>query len=118
MKKKLLYIITFLFAAAYSLEAQTDVSFKTICKRQVSVGEQFQVSYELNADGKDFKAPNFNNFEIIGGPFKSTSSSVQIINGSVSKTNIQTYENFEYIKNLPFLLSIKIEDLSFKLFLK
>lgn len=25
-------------------------------------------------------------------------------------------ENFEYIKNLPFLLSIKIEDLSFKLF--
>ncbi len=91
MKRKLLYIIAFLFAVTYSLEAQTDVTFKTICKKHVSVGEQFQVSYELNADGKDFKAPNFNNFEVIGGPFKSTSSSVQIINGSVSKTNIQTY---------------------------
>ena len=91
MKRKLLYIIALLFAVTYSLEAQTDVTFKTICKKHVSVGEQFQVSYELNSDGKDFKAPNFNNFEVIGGPFKSTSSSVQIINGSVSKTNIQTY---------------------------
>ena len=91
MKRKLIYIIAFLFTVTYSLEAQTDISFKTICKKHVSVGEQFQVSYELNADGKDFKAPNFNNFEVIGGPFKSTSSSVQIINGSVSKTNIQTY---------------------------
>lgn len=91
MKKKLLYIIAFLFVSIYSLDAQTDISFKTICKKQVSVGEQFQVSYELNGDGKDFRTPNFNNFEVIGGPFKSTSSSVQIINGSVSKTNIQTY---------------------------
>ena len=91
MKRKLTYIIAFIFAFVYSIEAQTDATFKTICKKQVSVGEQFQVSYELNAEGKDFKSPNFNNFEVIGGPFKSTSSSVQIINGSVSKTNIQTY---------------------------
>ena len=62
MKRKLLYIIALLFAVTYSLEAQTDVTFKTICKKHVSVGEQFQVSYELNSDGKDFKAPNFNNF--------------------------------------------------------
>ena len=81
----------FCFASTYSLEAQSDVSFRTICKKQVAVGEQFQVSYELNGDGKDFKAPNFTNFEIIGGPFTSTSSSVQIINGSVSRTNTQTF---------------------------
>lgn len=80
-----------MFIAMYSLEAQSDVTFKTICKKQVSVGEQFQVSYELNGDGKDFRSPNFTNFEIIGGPFSSTSSSVQIINGSVTKTNTQTY---------------------------
>ena len=91
MKTKLLYIILFCFVSTYSLEAQSDVSFRTICKKQVSVGEQFQVSYELNGDGKDFKTPNFTNFEIIGGPFTSTSSSVQIINGSVSRTNTQTF---------------------------
>ena len=91
MKTKLLYIILFCFVSIYTLEAQSDVTFKTICKKQVSVGEQFQVSYELNGDGKDFKTPNFTNFEIIGGPFTSTSSSVQIINGSVSRTNTQTF---------------------------
>lgn len=91
MKKRILYIMAIMFIAMYSLEAQSDVTFKTICKKQVSVGEQFQVSYELNGDGKDFRSPNFTNFEIIGGPFSSTSSSVQIINGSVTKTNTQTY---------------------------
>ena len=91
MKTKLLYIILFCFVSTYTLEAQSDVTFKTICKKQVYVGEQFQVSYELNGDGKDFKTPNFTNFEIIGGPFTSTSSSVQIINGSVSRTNTQTF---------------------------
>ena len=91
MKTKLLYIILFCFVSIYTLEAQSDVSFRTICKKQVSVGEQFQVSYELNGDGKDFKTPNFTNFEIIGGPFTSTSSSVQIINGSVTRANTQTF---------------------------
>ena len=91
MKTRLLSILAFLFLAVHSLDAQNDVTFKTICKKQVSVGEQFQVSYELNGDGKDFKSPNFTNFEIIGGPFSSTSSSVQIINGSVSRTNTQTF---------------------------
>ena len=84
-------MLSIIFMIVYSIEAQSDISFKTICKKQVSVGEQFQVSYELSGDGKDFRSPNFTNFEIVGGPFSSTSSSVQIINGSVSKTNTQTY---------------------------
>lgn len=75
----------------FSLKAQDDVSFKVICKKQVVVGEQFQVSYELSGDGKNFEAPNFNNFEIVGGPFSSSSSSVQIVNGSVTRTNTHTY---------------------------
>ncbi len=105
MKRKLLYIIAFIFITAYSVDAQTDVIFNTICKKQVSVGEQFQVSYELNGDGKDFKSPNFNNFEVIGGPFKSTSSSVQIINGSVTKTNTQTYSfHLRAIKEGTFMI--------------
>lgn len=91
MKNKLFNILVIMLIALYSIQAQSDVTFKTICKKQVSVGEQFQVSYELNGDGKDFRTPNFTNFEVIGGPFSSTSSSVQIINGSVTKTNTQTY---------------------------
>lgn len=88
--RKIGFILLF-FMTVFALNAQDEVSFKVICKKQVVVGEQFQVSYELNGDGKNFEAPNFNNFEIVGGPFSSSSSSVQIINGSVTKTNTHTY---------------------------
>ncbi len=91
MKTRLIYVIAFFFITVYSSVAQDNVAFKTICKKQVSVGEQFQVSYELNGEGKDFRSPNFTNFEIIGGPFSSTSSSVQILNGSVTRASTQTY---------------------------
>ena len=88
--KKIGFIFLF-FMTVFALKAQDDVSFKVICKKQVAVGEQFQVSYELTGDGKNFEAPNFTNFEIVGGPFSSSSSSVQIINGSVTKSTTHTY---------------------------
>ena len=84
-------ILILCLLTAFALKAQDDVSFKVICKKQVVVGEQFQVSYELSGEGKNFEAPNFNNFEIVGGPFSSSSSSVQIVNGSVTKTSTNTY---------------------------
>lgn len=70
---------------------QDDSSFNVICKRQVVVGEQFNVSYELDGNGSNFVAPNFVDFEVLGGPFSSSSSSVQIINGSITKSNKTTY---------------------------
>ena len=89
MKRIGLFLVCLM--TAFLLRAQDNVSFKVICKKQVVVGEQFQVSYELNGDGTNFEAPNFNNFEIVGGPFSSSSSSVQIVNGSVTRTNTHTY---------------------------
>ena len=107
MKTRLFNILIFLFFAVYTLDAQDNITFRTICKKQVMVGEQFQVSYELNgADGKDFKTPNFNNFEVIGGPFSNTSSSIQITNGSVSRTSTQTYSfHLRAIKEGNFVLT-------------
>lgn len=88
--KKISFIVLFLMTV-FVMSAQDEVSFRTICKKQVAVGEQFQVSYELTGNGKNFEAPNFTNFEIVGGPFSSSSSSVQIINGSVTKSTTHTY---------------------------
>ena len=88
--KKIGFILLFLMAV-FAMNAQDEVVFKTICKKQVSVGEQFQVSYELTGEGTNFEAPNFTNFEIVGGPFSSQSSSVQIVNGSVTKSTTHTY---------------------------
>ena len=91
--RKIGFIVLFLMTA-FAMRAQDDVNFRVICKQQVTVGEQFQVSYELNGDGKNFEAPNFVNFEIIGGPYYSTSSSIQTINGSVTKTSTLTYSYY------------------------
>lgn len=68
-----------------------DPSIKVSAKRQVSVGEQFKIAFEVNAEGKRFSAPSFENFTVVGGPFNSSSSSVQIVNGSMSRTVSNTY---------------------------
>ena len=68
-----------------------DASIKVSAKQQVSVGEQFRIAFEVNADGKKFTAPSFENFTVVGGPFNSSSSSVQIVNGSMSHTVSNTY---------------------------
>lgn len=91
---KRISLIVLFFMTLFPSMAQDDVNFRVICKKQVIVGEQFQVSYELNGKGDSFEAPNFNNFEIIGGPFTSSSSNVQIINGSVSRANTYTYSYY------------------------
>ena len=73
-----------------SIWAQTP-NIAVISQSQASVGEQFKVAFEANVDGKKFTAPSFEGFSVVGGPFNSTSSSVQIVNGSMSRTVKNTY---------------------------
>lgn len=61
------------------------VQFTASARKNVSVGEQFRLSFSVNADGRDFKAPNMEGFYILSGPNPSTSSNIQIINGQVSR---------------------------------
>ena len=60
-------------------------------KRQVMVGERFNVVFEANFEGKNFTAPSFTGFDVLGGPFTSSSSSVQIVNGSVTRSTRNSY---------------------------
>lgn len=76
--------------APLAMTAQTP-SIKVTAKQTVSVGEQFKVAFEVNADGKKFTAPGFENFSVVGGPFNSSSSSVQIVNGSLTRSVSNTY---------------------------
>ena len=72
------------------LNAQ-NATIKASAKSVVEVGEQFQVVYDINAKVKDFKAPAFTNFDVVGGPFTSSSTSVNMVNGSVTKTVSNKY---------------------------
>ena len=73
------------------LWAQDNPTLTVSAKKQVVVGERFQVVFESNAEGRNFQAPSFEGFNVVGGPFTSTSSSIQVVNGSVTRSTRISY---------------------------
>lgn len=90
---KKLILLAALMVVSLSLRAQ-EVSFQGTAKSMVSVGESFTLTYTLNAQGVDFKGPRISGFDIISGPFTSTSSSIQSVNG---RTTMSVRYSFSYI---------------------
>lgn len=90
MKKNILFSILS-FLSAVSVFAAEEVTFTASAPQSVVQGEQFRVTYSVNMDGKDFFAPDMSDFEVLMGPSTSHSSSVQIINGSVSRNTTISY---------------------------
>ena len=90
---KTIFRLVFFIACALpmTLSAQDDPTLTVSAKKQVMVGERFQVVFEANAEGKNFTAPSFEGFTVVGGPFTSTSSSFQMVNGSMSHSVKCTY---------------------------
>ncbi len=68
-----------------------EILLKTNTKSQVSLGEQFRVVFELNAEGEQFVGPDFENWRVLSGPMSSTSSNIQIINGQMTRSFTQSY---------------------------
>lgn len=90
MKRKLIFI-SLLFLSCWIARADEPVRFSASAPSTVIVDKPFQLVYSVNATGKDLKAPDFNNFEVLAGPFQSTSSSYQIINGKTSSSVSVSY---------------------------
>jgi hypothetical protein len=67
------------------------VQFSASAKNVVQVGEQFRLTYSVNADASSFQPPQMDGFYVHTGPNPSSSSSVQIINGKVSKSITLSY---------------------------
>ena len=91
MKTIFRFILFITCVVPVSLWAQDDPTLTVSAKKQVMVGERFQVVFEANAEGKNFQAPSFNGFTVVGGPFTSSSSSFSMVNGSMSHTVKNTY---------------------------
>ncbi len=90
--KKIFSLLWFIVCfAPMSMLAQDDPTLTVSTKKQVMVGERFQVVFEANAEGKNFQAPSFEGFTVVGGPFTSSSSSFSMVNGSMSHTVRCTY---------------------------
>jgi hypothetical protein len=89
-QKQFLIVLASIIGFAFNVQAQ-DVEFTVSAPRVVEMGEQFRISYALNAKGSNFEEPEFKNFRILSGPNVSSSSSVQIINGKMSQSVSYTY---------------------------
>lgn len=61
----------------------------SVSRNPVAVGEQFQLTFSLNATGNNFEGPSLSDFFVLSGP--NQSSSVQIINGNISQSLSFTY---------------------------
>ncbi len=91
MAKTALWLMAaWLLLGAGSVRAD-EVKFTATAKPVVNVGERFQLNYKINAEGSSFRGPNITDFQMLSGPNTSTSSSVQIINGQVSRKSEYIY---------------------------
>lgn len=71
--------------------AQEPVRFTASAPSTVILDRPFQLVYTVNATGKDLRTSDFNNFEVLAGPFESRSSSYQIVNGKTSSSVSVSY---------------------------
>jgi hypothetical protein len=84
MKKYIFFLIFIsgLFRVTYA----EDIKFFASAPNTVGSGQQFAVTFTVNAAASNFKAPSFKGFSVLSGPNQSSSSSMQIINGKMNQS--------------------------------
>ncbi|MFR9564860.1 MAG: BatD family protein [Rikenellaceae bacterium] len=76
-----------------SVVAADEVELKANVPLLVTVGEPFPVEYALNAKPEDdsFTPPKLEGFDVVAGPRISSGTSIQIVNGNMTRTVNYTY---------------------------
>jgi hypothetical protein len=87
MKKILSILLAFVTLSVFADE----VVFRAQAPKQVVVGRPFQVTYTVNQRSRDLRAPEFADFDVLSGPYTSTSSSTSFVNGKRTSSFEQTY---------------------------
>lgn len=93
MKQYLNYLfVTILIGALYPLVGNAQ-SMSVSVPSHVSVGENFRLSYNINTqEVENFRAGNIPEaIEVIAGPYTSSQSSFQMVNGHTSSSSSVTY---------------------------
>lgn len=89
MKLKV-YISLLVSFLTFAIHAQDAELTATVSKNKLGVNQRLRIEFSINKQGGDnFKAPNFTNFKIVGGPSQSVSQSW--INGKVTFNQSYTY---------------------------
>lgn len=92
--RRILFLFSLIVVAGLSgLKAQ-DVEFKAIAPEAVVVGQQFRLTFSVNAEAKDLRVQELPDFDVLMGPTPSQSHSTVITNG---KRTSETNYSFTYI---------------------
>lgn len=68
-----------------------EIEFRASSPPTTAVGQQFRLTYTLNAQGSDLRLPDLGSFRLLSGPSTSSSRSVQIIDGEMTQVVSVTY---------------------------
>lgn len=95
MRNKLVLVFVWmLICFSGNICAADGVTFTADAPRTVVMGQNFNIVYTSNHETRDLRIAEFNNFEILSGPFTSTMSSSSYVNGQYSSST--TYR-FTYV---------------------
>lgn len=91
--KRCIFLLFLWITANWMVQAD-EVTFKASAPQSVVMGEQFRLTFTVNAEGKELKVPAMPDFDVLMGPAQSTSHNTSYINGKVSN---ETTVTFTYI---------------------
>ena len=87
---KLIKHISIVFIILTSSMTFAQVKFEAkVSKTKLGQNERLRIDFIMNKDGDNFEAPDFANFQVIGGPNTSVSNSW--LNGAHSYTKTYSY---------------------------
>lgn len=89
MRKRVFLLV--LFATLGLTVNAANVVFRASAPQAVAMGENFRISYTVNAEGKDLRVPELSAFDVLYGPTTSNSMSTQIINGNMTSEVSMTF---------------------------
>ena len=92
MERKKLYIsLLLIILATMIVRADEPVRFVASAPSTVILDKPFQLVYTVNANAKDLRVPELNNFDVLAGPFESHSQSIQYVNGKSTSSVSVSY---------------------------
>ncbi|MCT4639105.1 MAG: BatD family protein [Bacteroidales bacterium] len=100
MRQKLTFLIL-IFTSLTLFSQDKDVKFEAYGPGVVEAGESFRLTFQVNASGKDFKAPSLSGFRVLAGPTYGRQQSYRTdSNGNMEQNLSVTYTYVIQIKKV------------------
>jgi hypothetical protein len=91
---KRIFLVFCSFLLIITAALAQEVQFTGNARSNVGVGETFNLTYSVNTQAANFHGPAITGFDVLSGPYTSTSSSIRAVNG---RTSMSISSTFTYI---------------------